>query len=31
MYEATGFTRTPVIRALHEINFSFEVRYDRDL
>jgi putative acetyltransferase len=31
MYEATGFTRTPVIRALHEINFSFEYRYDRDL
>lgn len=31
MYEATGFTRMPVIRALHEINISFEVRYDRDV
>lgn len=31
MYEATGFTRMPVIRALHEINISFEVRYDREL
>ncbi len=31
MYEATGFTRMPVIRALHEVNFSFEYRYDRNL
>lgn len=31
MYEAMGFTRRPVIRALHEINISFEVRYDREL
>ncbi len=31
MYEATGFTRMPLIRPLHEINISFEVRYDREL
>lgn len=31
LYEATGFHRQDVIRALHDTNISFEFRYDREI